>query len=120
MSHYKDANVKDENGCTPLDLASYAGHTDCVDMLLSSDNQADVLVYSHKSRRTALHAAGMYFAIFFDLLTARTFTFGQREQQITILLFLFLAYNGHTDCLKLLLQNAEAEGIVDCLDGQDR
>ena len=65
MSHYKDANVKDENGCTPLDLASYAGHTDCVDMLLSSDNQADVLVYSHKSRRTALHAAGMYFAIFF-------------------------------------------------------
>ena len=50
-------NAKDDNGCTPLDLASYAGHTDCVRTLLTNENQADVLVYSHKSRRTALHAA---------------------------------------------------------------
>jgi Ankyrin repeat. len=59
MRHYTNLNAKDNNGCTPLDLASYAGHTDCVGTLLTSgENQADVLVYSHKSRRTALHAAG--------------------------------------------------------------
>lgn len=58
MRLYTNLNSKDENGCTPLDLASYAGHTECVRTLLTSDIQADVLVYSHKSRRTALHAAG--------------------------------------------------------------
>lgn len=59
MSAYKNLNAKDDNGCTPLDLASYAGHTECVNTLLTSENQADVLVYSHTSRRTALHAAGL-------------------------------------------------------------
>ena len=58
MRSYKDLNVKDSNGCTPLDLSSYSGHTDCVKLLLTSDYPSDVLVYSHSSRRTALHAAG--------------------------------------------------------------
>ena len=35
--------------------------------------------------------------------------------------FIFsIAYNGHTECLRLLLQNAEIEGVVDCLDGRER
>lgn len=59
LTSYINPNVKDDNGCTPLDLASYAGHIDCVNTLLTHENQADVLVYSHKSRRTALHAAGI-------------------------------------------------------------
>lgn len=37
-----------------------------------------------------------------------------------VLNYFIIAYNGHTECLKLLLKNAEAEGIVDCIDGQDR
>ena len=35
-------------------------------------------------------------------------------------LFVFKAYNGHTECLQLLLNHAEAEDVVDCVDGQDR
>ena len=58
MTVYTDLNMKDENGCTPLDLASYAGHVECVSALLTGDKQADCLVYSHKSKRTSLHAAG--------------------------------------------------------------
>ena len=60
MTHYKNLNAKDDNGCTALDLASYAGHTNCVNLLLASESQTDVLVYSHKSKRTALHAAGIF------------------------------------------------------------
>ena len=36
------------------------------------------------------------------------------------MLSFFLAYNGHTECLQLLLKHAEAEDVVDCVDGQDR
>lgn len=71
MTSYKDLNAKDNDGCTPLDLASYAGHTDCVHTLLTG-GQADVLVYSHSSRRTALHAAGI---IEIDFFVAQWFYF---------------------------------------------
>ena len=47
------------------------------------------------------------------------FSFSRRKNLI-FTFFYILAYNGHTECLKLLLQHAEAEGVVDCLDGQDR
>ena len=68
-TQHVNPNVKDDNGCTPLDLASYAGHTDCVNTLLTHNNQADVLVYSHKSRRTALHAAGIICRLIIFALT---------------------------------------------------
>ena len=35
-------------------------------------------------------------------------------------IFVFTAYNGHSDCLRLLLENADQEGAVDCVDDQGR
>lgn len=33
---------------------------------------------------------------------------------------LFLAMNGHTECLRLLMETAEDSNIVDCTDVYDR
>ena len=34
--------------------------------------------------------------------------------------FWFAAYNGHTDCLRLLLQYSQIEVAIDCTDAEER
>ena len=34
--------------------------------------------------------------------------------------FWLAAYNGHTDCLRLLLQYSQADSAMDCLDAEER
>jgi len=49
--------VRNNNGRTPLDLAAFKGHVECVDVLINQG--ASILVKDYVVKRTPIHAAGM-------------------------------------------------------------
>lgn len=51
-----DLDVRNGQGCTPLDLAAFKGHVECVDVLINQG--ASILVKDFNLKRTPIHAAG--------------------------------------------------------------
>lgn len=51
-----DLDVRNSQGCTPLDLAAFKGHVECVDVLINQG--ASILVKDFNLKRTPIHAAG--------------------------------------------------------------
>lgn len=54
-----DLDVRNSQGCTPLDLAAFKGHVECVDVLINQG--ASILVKDFNLKRTPIHAAGNAF-----------------------------------------------------------
>lgn len=54
-----DLDVRNNNGRTPLDLAAFKGHFECVDVLINQG--ASILVKDYVIKRTPIHAAGNFF-----------------------------------------------------------
>lgn len=52
-----DLDVRNSSGRTPLDLAAFKGHVECVDVLINQG--ASILVKDYMLKRTPIHAAGM-------------------------------------------------------------
>lgn len=52
-----DLDVRNSQGRTPLDLAAFKGHVECVDVLINQG--ASILVKDFTLKRTPIHAAGM-------------------------------------------------------------
>lgn len=52
-----DLDVRNSQGRTPLDLAAFKGHVECVDVLINQG--ASILVKDYTLKRTPIHAAGM-------------------------------------------------------------
>lgn len=52
-----DLDVRNSSGRTPLDLAAFKGHVECVDVLINQG--ASILVKDYVLKRTPIHAAGM-------------------------------------------------------------
>ncbi|KAJ7407256.1 hypothetical protein BTVI_63885 [Pitangus sulphuratus] len=50
-----DLDVRNNNGRTPLDLAAFKGHVECVDVLINQG--ASILVKDYVVKRTPIHAA---------------------------------------------------------------
>lgn len=53
-----DLDVRNSQGRTPLDLAAFKGHVECVDVLINQG--ASILVKDYTLKRTPIHAAGMF------------------------------------------------------------
>lgn len=53
-----DLDVRNSQGRTPLDLAAFKGHVECVDVLINQG--ASILVKDFTLKRTPIHAAGTY------------------------------------------------------------
>lgn len=51
-----DLDVRNSHGHTPLDLAAFKGHVECVDVLINQG--ASILVKDFTLKRTPIHAAG--------------------------------------------------------------
>lgn len=51
-----DLDVRNSSGRTPLDLAAFKGHVECVDVLINQG--ASILVKDYILKRTPIHAAG--------------------------------------------------------------
>jgi len=51
-----DLDVRTAQGHTPLDLAAFKGHVECVDVLINQG--ASILVKDYTLKRTPIHAAG--------------------------------------------------------------
>ena len=52
-----DLDVRNSSGRTPLDLAAFKGHVECVDVLINQG--ASILVKDYILKRTPIHAAGV-------------------------------------------------------------
>lgn len=52
-----DLDVRNSQGRTPLDLAAFKGHVECVDVLINQG--ASILVKDFTLKRTPIHAAGL-------------------------------------------------------------
>lgn len=52
-----DLDVRTVQGHTPLDLAAFKGHVECVDVLINQG--ASILVKDYTHKRTPIHAAGL-------------------------------------------------------------
>lgn len=59
MQSLLDLDVRNNNGRTPLDLAAFKGHVECVDVLINQG--ASILVKDYIVKRTPIHAAGKPF-----------------------------------------------------------
>lgn len=57
MQSLLDLDVRNSQGRTPLDLAAFKGHVECVDVLINQG--ASILVKDFTLKRTPIHAAGM-------------------------------------------------------------
>lgn len=53
-----DLDVRTAQGHTPLDLAAFKGHVECVDVLINQG--ASILVKDYTHKRTPIHAAGIH------------------------------------------------------------
>lgn len=53
-----DLDVRTAQGHTPLDLAAFKGHVECVDVLINQG--ASILVKDFTHKRTPIHAAGIH------------------------------------------------------------
>lgn len=53
-----DLDVRTTQGHTPLDLAAFKGHVECVDVLINQG--ASILVKDYTHKRTPIHAAGIH------------------------------------------------------------
>ncbi|XP_045073026.1 serine/threonine-protein phosphatase 6 regulatory ankyrin repeat subunit A-like [Coregonus clupeaformis] len=53
-----DLDVRNSQGRTPLDLAAFKGHVECVDVLINQG--ASILVKDFTLKRTPIHAAGTH------------------------------------------------------------
>lgn len=58
-----DLDVRNSQGCTPLDLAAFKGHVECVDVLINQG--ASILVKDFNLKRTPIHAAGIVLLFIF-------------------------------------------------------
>lgn len=56
MQSLLDLDVRNSQGRTPLDLAAFKGHVECVDVLINQG--ASILVKDFTLKRTPIHAAG--------------------------------------------------------------
>lgn len=56
-----DLDVRNSQGRTPLDLAAFKGHVECVDVLINQG--ASILVKDFTLKRTPIHAAGIYLVL---------------------------------------------------------
>lgn len=57
MQSLLDLDVRNSHGRTPLDLAAFKGHVECVDVLINQG--ASILVKDFTLKRTPIHAAGV-------------------------------------------------------------
>lgn len=58
MQSLLDLDVRAAQGHTPLDLAAFKGHVECVDVLINQG--ASILVKDYTHKRTPIHAAGIH------------------------------------------------------------
>uniref|UniRef100_A0A8C1WTQ8 Ankyrin repeat domain 28b n=1 Tax=Cyprinus carpio TaxID=7962 RepID=A0A8C1WTQ8_CYPCA len=99
-----DLDVRTAQGHTPLDLAAFKGHVECVDVLINQG--ASILVKDYTLKRTPIHHHIFNYS-------------GHPYSHDTYicLLFCLAATNGHSECLRLLIGNADLQSAVDIQDG---
>lgn len=88
-----DLDVRNSSGRTPLDLAAFKGHVECVDVLINQG--ASILVKDYILKRTPIHAAGMSnimreFSYHFPSNILAFFSFFVYSTLVIILIFLIL------------------------------
>lgn len=59
-----DLDVRNSQGRTPLDLAAFKGHVECVDVLINQG--ASILVKDFTLKRSPIHAAGVHLNVVTD------------------------------------------------------
>uniref|UniRef100_A0A3Q3M2F6 Ankyrin repeat domain 28b n=1 Tax=Mastacembelus armatus TaxID=205130 RepID=A0A3Q3M2F6_9TELE len=108
-----DLDVKDSQGRTPLDLAAFKGHVECVDVLINQG--ASILVKDFTLKRTPIHAAATnghseclrLLIGNADLQSAVDIQDGNGQTPLMLSVL-----SGHTDCVYSLLNkgaNVEAK-----------
>lgn len=100
----REVDQGDEAGRTPLALAALRGHADCVHTLLgqgAAPRRADA-----QYGRTPVHLAG----------ESRRLPCASGDARLTPRLFPVM--NGHTTCVRLLLDESDAADLVDAADSQ--
>ncbi|XP_045062236.1 serine/threonine-protein phosphatase 6 regulatory ankyrin repeat subunit A-like [Coregonus clupeaformis] len=105
-----DLDVRNSQGRTPLDLAAFKGHVECVDVLINQG--ASILVKDFTLKRTPIHAAATngdseclrLLIGNADLQSAVDVQDGNGQTPLMLSVL-----SGHTDCLYSLL-NKGASG----------
>ncbi|OXB54970.1 hypothetical protein ASZ78_012746 [Callipepla squamata] len=99
-----DLDVRNNNGRTPLDLAAFKGHVECVDVLINQG--ASILVKDYVVKRTPIHAAATN-----GHSECLRLLIGNAEPQNAVDIqdgngqtpLMLSVLNGHTDCVYSLL-----------------
>ncbi|KPP75000.1 serine/threonine-protein phosphatase 6 regulatory ankyrin repeat subunit A-like [Scleropages formosus] len=99
-----DLDVRNSQGRTPLDLAAFKGHVECVDVLINQG--ASILVKDYTLKRTPIHAAAInghseclrLLIGNTDLQTAVDIQDGNGQTPLMLSVL-----SGHTDCVYSLL-----------------
>lgn len=105
-----DLDVRNSQGRTPLDLAAFKGHVECVDVLINQG--ASILVKDFTLKRTPIHAAGNLKSTCYEWPEN-----GMKENAEVVVFSSCAATNGHSECLRLLIGNADLLSAVDVQDG---
>lgn len=106
-----ELDVRNSQGRTPLDLAAFKGHVECVDVLINQG--ASILVKDFTLKRTPIHAAGTRLS----QAPRHRAKLSNLHRVTEVCSLPPPATNGHSECLRLLIGNADLQSAVDIQDG---
>ncbi|CAC5397375.1 ANKRD28 [Mytilus coruscus] len=103
---------------SPAHLAAYNGHSDALNVLLGCIMNLDIRDYHGRTMLDLACYKGHHECVETLLLQGATILVQDGQTRRTPLHA--AALNGHTECLRLLLETADDNNIVDCTDSFDR